>query len=98
MGDALLPRSDDAVVASLIDEDDLAPLVRAAFERGKPDEVVSSLRNLAQDREREVEELCRVYYEDFVHSLGRLQKSRSIAGDIKSKVAATYVWHLLSKN
>eukprot|EP00854_Cymbomonas_tetramitiformis_P007078 gene7078-8442_t len=82
----LFGRSDDAVVASLIDEDDLAPLVRAAFERGKPDEVVSSLRNLAQDREREVEELCRVYYEDFVHSLGRLQKSRSIAGDIKSKV------------
>ena len=40
-------RIDEAVLASLVDSEDVTPVVRAAFERGHPEVMVDSLKSLA---------------------------------------------------
>ena len=48
--------------------------------------MVESLKRIGESREREVNELCTVYYEDFVQSLDKLKGGRETAQQLSVKV------------
>lgn len=65
---------EDLVLATLIGNgEDLSPLVRHAFEAGKPEPLLQQLRNVAKKKEAEIEELCRVHYEEFIVAVDELR-------------------------
>ncbi|OMO96127.1 hypothetical protein COLO4_15489 [Corchorus olitorius] len=60
---------EDLVLDTLIGNgDDVGPLVRHAFEMGRPEPLVHQLKHVVKKEEGEIEELCKTHYEDFMMS------------------------------
>lgn len=65
---------DDAALASLIaNNEDLGPIVRSSFEVGKPEALLHQLKGFVKKKESEIEELCRLHYEEFIHAVDELR-------------------------
>ncbi|PKA65493.1 putative exocyst complex component 6 [Apostasia shenzhenica] len=64
--------------------EDLGPLVRHAFEVGKTEALLHQLRNIVKKKEAEIEELCKLHYEDFILAVDELRGVLVDAGELKS--------------
>ncbi|XP_042392283.1 exocyst complex component SEC15A-like [Zingiber officinale] len=78
----------DVVLATSIGNgEDLGPAVRHAFESGKPETLVHQLRNFAKKKEIEIEELCKLHYEDFIVAVDELRGVLVDADELKSMLS-----------
>ncbi|MBA0624027.1 hypothetical protein Gotri_010751 [Gossypium trilobum] len=80
---------EDLVLATLIGNgDDLGPLVRHAFEMGRPEPLVQQLKHLMKKKEVEIEELCKTHYEEFIRAVDELRGVLVDAEELKSDLAS----------
>ncbi|KAL9237901.1 hypothetical protein vseg_012396 [Gypsophila vaccaria] len=78
---------EDLVLATLIGNgDDLSPLVRHAFESGRPEPLLYQLRNVSKKKETEIEELCRLHYEEFIVAVDELRGVLVDAEELKAEL------------
>lgn len=71
------------VATSVSNGEDLSPLVCHAFEAGKPDMLLHHLRNLMKKKELEIEDLCKIHYEDFIIAVDELRGVLVDADELK---------------
>lgn len=65
---------EDLVLATLIGNgDDLGPIVRHAFETGRPEALLQQLKSVVRKKEAEIEELCKTHYEEFILAVDELR-------------------------
>ncbi|GJN20610.1 hypothetical protein PR202_gb08008 [Eleusine coracana subsp. coracana] len=78
---------DGGIVVSLAsfvaNNEDVGPIVRHAFESGKPEALLSSLRNIVKKKEVEIEEICRIHYEEFILAVDELRRVLVDADELK---------------
>ncbi|KAE8706391.1 Exocyst complex component SEC15A [Hibiscus syriacus] len=80
---------EDSVVATMIGNgDDLGPLVRRAFEMGRPEALVHQLKHVVKKKEVEIEELCKTHYEDFILAVDELRGVLVDAEELKSDLSS----------
>ncbi|KAL5711095.1 Exocyst complex component S15A [Ranunculus cassubicifolius] len=80
---------DDLVLMSTIGNgEDLAPIVRHAFEMGRPDALLLQLKNVVKRKEAEIEELCKLHYEEFILAVDELRGVLVDAEDLKSELSS----------
>ncbi|GAB4843966.1 Exocyst complex component S15A [Ancistrocladus abbreviatus] len=80
--------SEDLVLVTLIGNgEDLGPIVRHAFEQGRPEPLLHQLRNVDKKKEAEIEELCRLHYEEFIVAVDELRGVLVDAEELKSELA-----------
>uniref|UniRef100_M8B590 Putative exocyst complex component 6 n=1 Tax=Aegilops tauschii TaxID=37682 RepID=M8B590_AEGTA len=70
--------------------EDLGPFVRRAFACGRPEQLLSSLRAVARDRESEIEELCRAHFHDFIRAVDDLRSLLADAEVLKGSLSASH--------
>lgn len=76
---------EDLVLATLIGNgEDLGPLVRHAFETGRPEQLLHQLRIVAKKKEGEIEELCRLHYHEFIIAVDELRGVLVDAEELKA--------------
>ncbi|TYJ01254.1 hypothetical protein E1A91_A13G140900v1 [Gossypium mustelinum] len=80
---------EDSVLATLIGNgDDLGPLVRHAFEMGRPEALVHQLKHILKKKEAEIEELCKTHYEEFILAVDELRGVLVDAEELKSDLSS----------
>ncbi|CAH2058581.1 unnamed protein product [Thlaspi arvense] len=80
---------EDLVLATLIGNgDDVGPLVRHAFEMGRPEPLVHQLKNVVRKKEAEIEDLCKTHYEEFIVAVDELRGVLVDAEELKSDLAS----------
>ncbi|KAJ8493252.1 hypothetical protein OPV22_014973 [Ensete ventricosum] len=65
--------------------EDLGPFVRRVFASGRPESLLSSLRQFARSKETEIEDVCKAHYQDFIRAVDDL---RSLLSDVESLKSA----------
>ncbi|XP_078441396.1 exocyst complex component sec15A [Wolffia australiana] len=79
----------DGVLATTIrNGEDLCPIVRHAFEVGKPELLLNQLKSIVKRKEIEIEELCKVHYEEFILAVDELRGVLSDADELKIALSA----------
>ncbi|CAO2831567.1 unnamed protein product [Amaranthus hypochondriacus] len=79
--------AEDLVLATLIGNgEDLGPLVRHAFETGRPEPLLYQLRNVSKKKEAEIEDLCRLHYEEFIIAVDELRGVLVDAEELKAEL------------
>lgn len=80
---------EDSVLATMISNgEDLGPMVRLSFETGKPDALSSQLKHVVKKKEVEIEELCKIHYEDFISAVDELRGVLVDAEELKSELSS----------
>lgn len=80
---------EDTVLATMISNgEDLGPMVRLSFETGKPDALSFQLKHVVKKKEVEIEELCKVHYEDFISAVDELRGVLVGTEELKSELAS----------
>lgn len=74
---------DGILVTTIRNGEDLCPIVRHAFEVGKPEVLVNQLRSIVKKKEVEIEELCKVHYEEFILAVDELRGVLLDADELK---------------
>ncbi|KAK7344838.1 hypothetical protein VNO77_14981 [Canavalia gladiata] len=78
---------DDLVLANLIaNGDDVGPLVRLAFETGRPEGLLRQLTYVVKNKEAEIEEMCKTHYEEFILAVDELRGVLVDAEELKSEL------------
>ncbi|XP_006649446.1 exocyst complex component SEC15A-like isoform X1 [Oryza brachyantha] len=72
------------LAAFIANGEDLGPIIRHAFESGKPEALMQNLRSIVKKKEVEIEELCRLHYEDFILAVDELRGVLVDADELKS--------------
>uniref|UniRef100_A0A0D9VPV8 Exocyst complex component n=1 Tax=Leersia perrieri TaxID=77586 RepID=A0A0D9VPV8_9ORYZ len=72
------------LAAFISNGEDLGPIIRHAFETGKPEALMQNLRSIVKKKEVEIEELCRLHYEDFILAVDELRGVLVDADELKS--------------
>ncbi|CAN6443434.1 unnamed protein product [Victoria cruziana] len=75
---------DFGLATTIANGDDLGPIVRHAFEAGKPENLLLQLKNVVKKKEIEIEELCRLHYEDFIRAVDELRGVLVDADELKN--------------
>ncbi|OEL32269.1 Exocyst complex component SEC15A [Dichanthelium oligosanthes] len=75
------------LAAFIANNEDLGPIVRHAFESGKPEALLHSLRNIVKMKEVEIEEICRLHYEEFILAVDELRSVLVDADDLKGTLS-----------
>ncbi|KAI7753087.1 hypothetical protein M8C21_011656 [Ambrosia artemisiifolia] len=79
---------EDSILMTIIgNSEDLAPIVRHSFEIGKPESLIHQLKNVVKRKEVEVEELCKLHYEEFIVAVDELRGVLVDAEGLKSELA-----------
>ena len=79
---------DDLVLATLIGNgDDVGPLVRHAFEMGRPEVLLHQLKTVVKKKEVEIEELCKTHYEEFILAVDELRGVLVDAEELKGELS-----------
>ncbi|XP_074589895.1 exocyst complex component SEC15A-like [Curcuma longa] len=79
----------DLVLArSIGNGEDLRRIVQYAFELGKPDALLLQLRNVVKKKEFEIEELCKLHYEEFILAVDELRSVLVDADALKSSLSS----------
>ncbi|CAN6293584.1 unnamed protein product [Urochloa humidicola] len=73
--------------AFIANNEDLGPIVRHAFESGKPEALLHSLRNIVKMEEVEIEEICRMHYEEFILAVDELRGVLVDADELKGTLS-----------
>ncbi|GJS88257.1 exocyst complex component SEC15A [Tanacetum coccineum] len=80
---------EDSILMTLIGNgEDLAPMVRHSFETGKPESLLHQLKNVVKKKEIEIEELCKLHYEEFIVAVDELRGVLVDAEELKSELAS----------
>ncbi|KAK3034137.1 hypothetical protein RJ639_033480 [Escallonia herrerae] len=80
---------DDSVLVTLIaNGEDLGPMVRHSFEMGRPEALLHQLKNVVKKKEVEIEELCKLHYEEFILAVDELRGVLVDAEELKSELAS----------
>lgn len=77
-----------AIAGFISNNEDLGPIVRHAFESGKPEALFHNLRGIAKRKEVEIEELCRLHYEEFILAVDELRGVLVDADGLKAALSA----------
>ncbi|KAJ6741644.1 EXOCYST COMPLEX COMPONENT [Salix viminalis] len=78
---------EDLVLATLIGNgEDLGPIVRHAFEMGRPESLFHQLKSVVRKKEVEIEELCKSHYEEFILAVDELRGVLVDAEELKSEL------------
>ncbi|KAF8722817.1 hypothetical protein HU200_021945 [Digitaria exilis] len=75
------------LAAFIANNEDLGPIVRHAFESGKPEALLHSLRNVVKMKEVEIEEICRLHYEEFILAVDELRGVLVDADELKGTLS-----------
>ena len=75
------------LAAFIANNEDLGPIVRHAFESGKPEALLHSLSNIVKMKEVEIEEICRLHYEEFILAVDELRAVLVDADDLKGTLS-----------
>ncbi|KAH6824901.1 exocyst complex component sec15A [Perilla frutescens var. hirtella] len=79
---------EDSVLATLVSNgEDLGPMVRLAFETGKPEALLQQLKHLVKKKEVEIEELCKLHYEEFIIAVDELRGVLVDAEELKGELS-----------
>ncbi|KAJ4706715.1 Exocyst complex component [Melia azedarach] len=80
---------EDSVLATLIGNgDDMGPIVRHAFETGRPEVLLQQLKSVVRKKEVEIEELCKTHYEEFILAVDELRGVLVDAEELKSDLSS----------
>ncbi|KAA8517359.1 hypothetical protein F0562_017635 [Nyssa sinensis] len=80
---------EDLVLATLIGNgEDLGPMVRHAFEMGRPEALLQQLKTVVKKKEVEIEELCKLHYEEFISAVDELRGVLVDAEELKSELSS----------
>ncbi|KAJ1295604.1 hypothetical protein BS78_01G235600 [Paspalum vaginatum] len=75
-------------LASFIaNNEDVGPIVRHAFESGNPESLLHNLRNIVKMKEVEIEEICRLHYEEFILAVDELRHVLVDADELKGTLS-----------
>lgn len=77
-----------ALASNIGNGEDLGPIIRAAFEIGKPEALLQQLRNFVKKKETEIEDLCKAHYEEFIHAVDELRGVLVDADELKNGLAS----------
>ncbi|KAI3864590.1 hypothetical protein MKX03_017047 [Papaver bracteatum] len=81
---------EEQIISSAISNgEDLGPIIRKAFSNGKPDILLSSLKNFKKSKEYEIEEVCKIHYQDFITAVDELKDLLSDVDELKSSISST---------
>ncbi|EPS70128.1 hypothetical protein M569_04633, partial [Genlisea aurea] len=81
--------SEDSVLATMVSNgEDLGPMVRLSFETGKPEALLQQLKNVVKKKEVEIEELCKLHYEEFIVAVDELRGVLVDAEELKSELSS----------
>ena len=81
--------NEDSVLATMIGNgEDLGPMVRLSFETGKPEALLNQLKLAVKKKEVEIEELCKLHYEEFISAVDELRGVLVDAEELKSELAS----------
>ncbi|XP_027356508.1 exocyst complex component SEC15A-like [Abrus precatorius] len=76
---------EDLVLATLVaNGDDISPLVRHAFEMGRPQGLLRQLNYVVKKKEAEIEDMCKTHYEEFIVAVDELRGVLVDAEELKS--------------
>ncbi|MED6216941.1 hypothetical protein PIB30_012668 [Stylosanthes scabra] len=76
---------EDLVLATMVaNGDDISPLVRHAFEMGRPEGLLRQLNYVVKKKEAEIEEMCKTHYEEFIRAVDELRGVLVDAEELKS--------------
>ncbi|MCL7026029.1 hypothetical protein MKW94_017183 [Papaver nudicaule] len=79
---------EEQIISSAIsNSEDLGPIIRKAFSNGKPDILLSSLKNFKKSKEYEIEQVCRIHYQDFITAVDELKELLSDVDELKSAIS-----------
>ncbi|KAL5546757.1 hypothetical protein UlMin_006444 [Ulmus minor] len=80
---------EDLVLATLIGNgDDVGPLVRHAFEMGRPESLLHQLKHVVKKKEVEIEDLCKIHYEEFILAVDELRGVLVDAEELKGELSS----------
>ncbi|GER25971.1 exocyst complex component sec15A [Striga asiatica] len=80
---------EDSVLATMVSNgEDLGPMVRLAFETGRPESLLHQLKGLVKKKEVEIEELCKLHYEEFIIAVDELRGVLVDAEELKSELSS----------
>ncbi|CAA0842703.1 Exocyst complex component SEC15A [Striga hermonthica] len=80
---------EDSVLATMVSNgEDLGPMVRFAFETGRPESLLHQLKGLVKKKEVEIEELCKLHYEEFIIAVDELRGVLVDAEELKSELSS----------
>eukprot|EP00271_Cylindrocystis_brebissonii_P004692 TRINITY_DN16508_c0_g1_i1.p1 TRINITY_DN16508_c0_g1~~TRINITY_DN16508_c0_g1_i1.p1 ORF type:complete len:834 (-),score=194.69 TRINITY_DN16508_c0_g1_i1:1366-3867(-) len=75
---------DDSTLSSHIaNNEDLGPIIRSAFEINKADALLHQVRSFVRKKEIEIEDLCKLHYEEFIHAVDELRYVLVDADELK---------------
>ncbi|KAG5054592.1 hypothetical protein GLYMA_03G089100v4 [Glycine max] len=78
---------EDLVLATLVaNGDDISPLVRHAFEMGRPEGLLRQLDFVVKKKEAEIEAMCKTHYEEFILAVDELRGVLVDAEELKSEL------------
>ncbi|KAL6539655.1 Exocyst complex component S15A [Orobanche hederae] len=81
--------SEDSVLTNMVNNgEDLGPMVRLAFETCKPEALLHQLKNVVKKKEVEIEELCKLHYEEFIVAVDELRGVLVDAEELKSELSS----------
>ncbi|KAI3968543.1 hypothetical protein MKX01_007853 [Papaver californicum] len=75
--------------SAICNGDDLASFIRKAFISGKPETLLSRLRSFTKSKESEIEEVCKIHYQDFITAVDELKSLLSDVDKLKSSLSVS---------
>ncbi|KVI12479.1 Exocyst complex subunit Sec15-like protein [Cynara cardunculus var. scolymus] len=73
--------------SAICNGEDLSPFIRKAFASGKPETLLHHLRHFGRSKESEIEEVCKVHYQDFIMAVDDLRSLLSGVESLKSSIS-----------
>uniref|UniRef100_A0A0D6QTR7 Exocyst complex component n=1 Tax=Araucaria cunninghamii TaxID=56994 RepID=A0A0D6QTR7_ARACU len=86
-GDKEERQEDLAVALTIANGEDLGPLIRKVFEVGKPESLLQQLRYFGKKKEIEIEDVCKLHYQDFIHAVDELRGLLADADKLKNSLS-----------
>ena len=78
------------IAAFITNGEDLGPIIRHSFESGKPEALMQNLRSIVKKKEVEIEEICRLHYEEFILAVDELRAVLVDADDLDTNLQCCY--------
>ncbi|KAI3679057.1 hypothetical protein L6452_38364 [Arctium lappa] len=79
---------DQLLLSSAISNgEELSPFIRKVFATGKPETLIHHLRHFSRSKEAEIEEVCKVHYQDFIMAVDDLRSLLSDVDSLKSSLS-----------
>ncbi|KAI3787652.1 hypothetical protein L1987_42264 [Smallanthus sonchifolius] len=73
--------------SAICNGEDLSPFIRKTFASGKPETLLHHLRHFCRSKEAEIEEVCKVHYQDFIMAVDDLRSLLSGVESLKSSIS-----------